>query len=216
MNIILKSVVALVGVALVASSGPALAEAARVEASETGVISYIATTGAPIQVTAQGGQNPVLSPDGLSIAFIQARSRGSELWLYDIGRRKGRCLLRSHPTEDNRTNLRDLNNPAFSLRGETIYVQSAAWVTSDALFRVDVTSGAHHYIDAGNSLVVIRDGPYAGDLIVSQHTYRAGGGAYEQLVLMRPDGKKVMRIPGTPDDTDDPGPWLARHGWRAW
>jgi Tol biopolymer transport system component len=215
MKCVIRFLTACLASSLASAARPASAGLAHVEA-RSGVIHYFPPIGTPVQVTARGGQEPALSPDGLHIAFIQAEEKGSALWTYDTTPHKRRRLLRAHPTEDNKTNLRDLHSPVFSLRGDFIYVQSAAWVTSDALFRVDAKSGAHRYVGAGNSLVVVRDGPYAGDLIVSRHTYRPAGGAYEQLVLLQPDGTEILRIPGSSTDTDDSGPWLIRHHWQAW
>ena len=202
-----------------AGSARAAPAAAHVEVTEAGAVTYIDADGASLSVVAEGGQDPVLAPDGSAVAFIRTDDHGGDgtaLWLYDTRTHAQRRLLRAHRTENNETNLRGLNHPNFSPDGRTIYVQSLAWVTSDALFRVDRATGAHHFVAAANSLLVMRDGPYVGDLLISEHAYHPEGGSYEQLLLLKPTGAQVMKVPGTAEDTDDAGPWLQSHGWHAW
>jgi hypothetical protein len=204
----------------VLGSSPSWASPAHVEAN-LGVVTYVSSEGDRVKVVGRWGQDPVLSPDGQHVAFvgIHATKRGgSALWIYDIPSKALKRLLVSHPTENNETNLRDLNTPVFSLRGDQIYIQSAAWVTSGTVFRVGAKTGEHHFVSPANSLVIVRDGPYAGDLVVSQHAYNSGpdGGSFEQLSLLRPDGQVILKIPGSDTDTDDLRPWLVRNGWQAW
>ena len=204
----------------VLGSSSSWASPAHVEET-LGVVIYVSSGGDRVQVVGGWGQDPVLSPDGQRVAFVRThvtKRGGSALWIYDIPSRALRRLLVSHPTENNETNLRDLNTPVFSLRGDQIYIQSAAWVTSGTVFRVDAKTGEHHFVSPANSLVVVRDGPYAGDLVVSQHAYNSGpeGGSFEQLSLLRPDGHVILKIPGSVNDTDDLRPWLTRNGWQAW
>jgi hypothetical protein len=145
-----------------------------------------------------------MSPDGRSIAFVRAgrdRSDPSSLWLVDQRDRTCKLLLQSHPTDDNKTNLRALNHPLFSPTGGELYVLSQAWVTSDALFRVDLAAGKHRFVSAANLAMILRNGPYKGDLVISEHAYNAGpeGGSFEQLVLIRPDGHRIMVLPAPND-----------------
>ncbi len=166
-----------------------------------------------------GVYDPVASPDGRNIAFIRAgkeRTDPSSLWLFDRHTRRQRRLLVSHRTDDNTTNLRSLSSPVFSPDGRSVFFLSAAWVTSDALFRFDLKSGRHRYVAAANSAIVVREGPYQGDVIMGEHAYNSGpeGGSFEQLVLIRPNGKRVMILP-EPNDGADPEPWLKGHGWTA-
>lgn len=193
------------------------AGAARVE-ENNGAISYIAPNGERLRVVEKGGSDPVLSQDGHRVALVcvdPARG-GSALWLYDVRTRSLRKLLRSRPTDNNKTNLRELNHPAFSPDGRFLYIQSAAWVTEGTLFQVDLRTGAHRFVSPTNLLLIMRDGPYIGDLIVSEHTYRREGGTYEQLWLKRPDGTVVTKVPGTTGNSEDPRDWLKAHHWHAW
>jgi hypothetical protein len=64
--------------------------------------------------------------------------------------------------------------------------------------------------------MVMRNGPYKGDLIISEHAYNAGpeGGSVEQLVLIRPDGHRIMVLPA-PNNGEDARPWLLKHHWEV-
>ena len=68
----------------------------------------------------------------------------------------------------------------------------------------------------GNSVSVIRNGPYRGYLLVSRHKYRDDG-AYDPTDLVRPDGKVVTTLPDCDDDEDGScaRSWLDAHGWGA-
>lgn len=168
--------------------------------------------------------DPVVSPDSRWIAFVLAGKvreeeghfNPSSLWIFDRHSQKRRRLVLSRRTDDNTTNLRSLNHPVFAPDGRTLYFLSAAWVTSDALFKVDTVSGVHRYIAAANSAIVVRNGAYRGCIIISEHSYNNGpeGGSYERLVLIRPNGKRVMVLP-EPNDGADATPWLKSHGWTA-
>lgn len=156
-----------------------------------------------------------VSPDNRLLVATCNDGSGAGLWLFDIKARSSHRLLATRADDTPDRNLTDLSAPHFSADGKTIYLMTSAWVTSDAIHAVAVDGSGEHFVAAGNALWVIRSGPYAGRLIVSQHMYHHGGGSYEQLWLLKPDGSHQQRIAGSKTDEEDPGPWLKRHGWRA-
>lgn len=171
---------------------------------------------------------PALSPDGHTIAFVRSLQvdAGDEgvmdtaaLWIGDCTTGAVRQLLAPKPDNDvAERNLRQVNNPVFSLDGSHVFIMATAWMTSDALHAVDVTTGAEAYIIDGNTDSVIRTGPYSGDLLVERHLYYRGGGSYNPTFVITPAGKTVLKVPG-PDSADSETlttKWLARHKWQAW
>ncbi len=197
------------------ASGPASARAAG--QSEPNPRTHGEVNGALDAVKRQGGKDASPSVDGGLIAFVGRDGAGdvAAVWLINLGGGAPRRLLGSLPSDDPKANLTELTGPKFSNDGRTVYVQSAAWVTSGAVHAIDVATGAHRFIAAGNSLAVVRNGLYSGSLIVSQHMYRRSGGSFEQLWLLRPDGRRRFAIPGSSADPEDPSDWLQRNGWRA-
>lgn len=115
--------------------------------------------------------------------------------------------------------LVDLDTPAWSLDGGFVYVLGAGWVTSGGVHQVNVATGAERFVVDGNSLRVIRDGPYRGMLLVGRHKYHPAPeyGSYDPVDVVRPDGKRMLTVPGSEMDEGDPSVanWLKAHGWRA-
>ena len=165
---------------------------------------------------------PALSPDGHTVAFVRSLQVESAdgpmdtaaLWIGDCNTGRVRQLLKPHPNNDKaERNLRQVNNPVFSLDGGFVYVMATAWVTSDAIHQVSIATGKEKYITSGNKLSVIRTGPYRGYLLLSQHRYHAEGGSYDPTYVVRPNGKIVMMVPGTDNEGEIDltaewlGPW---------
>ena len=160
------------------------------------------------KVITSGGNDDqaALAPDGHTVAFVRSLQvdAGDDgvmdtaaLWIGDCTTGVVRQLLAPKPDNDTaERNLRQVNNPVFSLDGRHIYVMATAWVTSDALHAVDVTTGAESYIIDGNTNSVIRTGPYRGDLLVERHLYYHGGGSYNPTYVITPAGKGRIEDPG--------------------
>ena len=103
-----------------------------------------------------------------------------------------------------------------SLDGGFIYQRVCRWVTSDYIVQVRLSDGRRRGVTPGNTLAVIRNGPWRGYLLVSKHKYRPGGGSYDAFWVIRPDGREMFSIPGT--DGGDEAPvreWLRTNGWVA-
>jgi hypothetical protein len=111
-----------------------------------------------------------------------------------------------------------LSHQTQSLDGGYTYQQVCRWSTSDDIIQVRLSDGRRREVAPGNSVEVIRNGPWRGYLIVSQHRYRTEPqvGSFDASWVIRPDGKVMFEIPGT-DDGDDAKvrAWLNSNGWSA-
>jgi hypothetical protein len=105
-----------------------------------------------------------------------------------------------------------------SLDGGFVYQRVCPWVTSDDIIQVRLSDGRRREVTPGNTLAVIRNGPWRGYLLVSKHKYRlgTGGGSYDAFWVVRPDGREMFAIPGTDDgDAVQVREWLRSNGWSA-
>ena len=62
------------------------------------------------------------------------------------------------------SNIYNLHSPVFSLDGKKVYFMSYAWITEDAIFLVDVSTGELHLVSGGNSLEIIDAGPQTAEI----------------------------------------------------
>jgi hypothetical protein len=189
-------------------------------------LGFAAATGA-----APAGQDSghATSPDGQTRVSIRTEAHEStapaggptnSLWISRAGRAERR-LIGPHTGRDAEHQFQSFNHPTFSLDGRFVYVVADAWVTSGAAHQIDTVTGKERYVTSANDLRVVRSGPYRGDLLVRQHRYHPGGGSYDPLVLVRPDGKVLLQtVPGAGGDSedhdDDGRAWLKQHAAEAW
>jgi Tol biopolymer transport system component len=143
------------------------------------------------QLTSSGKDSmAVLSPDDKQVVFV----RDDALWLMDVTGNNAHAIVVSAENEGVKQNLTELNNPRFSLDGHLVYFLSAAWVTSNSVHVVDLTTHKQHFVTDGNSLELVPAGKYKGYLIVSKHKYYQGGGSYEDFWLVSPKGKAIKSL----------------------
>ena len=111
-------------------------------------------------------------------------------------------------------------NPVFSLNGGFVYVETEAWVTSAAIHQINVKTGAEKFVIDGSIRGVMRTGPHRGALLVGRHLYPKNpeDGAYDEVHLVRPDGRVLLIVPGSRDDDGEASVerWLKAKGWSAW
>jgi hypothetical protein len=225
-------------VAVVIAAGLALAacmSTAAVAGQPPGVferygnIHYRAADGSTRQLTRDGKNGePVLAPDGRTVAFIHTDTVGreeGESGLTSLGIADGptgavRRLAGPRPHAEPKLNFASFGNPVFSLDGGYVYVDADAWTTSSAVHQVDVATGKRRFVIDGSMLAVIRSGPYRGYLLVQRHIYYGppNYGSYNPVYVVRPDAKEMFPVPGSDNDYGSRAvaPWLRSKGWTAW
>lgn len=153
----------------------------------------------------------VYSPDHHLVAFIRRTPKvhvdagvgeleATEIWTSRPDGSDAKLLLRGRAGRTPQETLADLSEIHFSPDGKQLFFLSAAWATSGAVHVVQIDSGKEHFVCPGNSLEVIQKGKYSGYLMVTQHRYAMGGGSYNWLWLLTPEGKDVAPI-SMDDDT---------------
>ena len=178
--------------ALLLAAAPAAAQTVTVDRSN---VVLQRPGAAPVRLTTSGrDREPVLSPGGQRVAFVRGSGNASELWIVDAGGGAPRRLVAPRPSDEPRANLTDFAKPQFSPDGRTVYFQTDAWVTSGAVHAVNVATGRVRYVCDGNSLRVVPRGEYAGHLMVAKHRYFIGGGSYDWVWLVTPEGRDVGPI----------------------
>lgn len=107
-------------------------------------------------------------------------------------------------SEDNKPerNLSHFSNLTLTPDSKTLYFESEAWVTSNAIHSIDIETKQERFITDGHLICVVGAGEYQGDLIVKQHRYFVQGGAYEYFYLYNSSGKEIGLVAGS-DITDD-------------
>lgn len=219
----------LVGLVLAGLLAPAVALAATPSVRErAGGVDYVDGQGGAHRVAVAGKlSDPVLGPDGKTLAFLRDEPAGlkedaprTSLWMADGPSGQARLLLKPSASDEPKANLTAFQHPVFSLDGGFVYVSADAWVTSPAVHQVSVATGSERYVIDGYASAVIRTGPWRGYLLVGRHMYWPAPreGSYNPIYVVRPDGKQSFVVPGSETDDGDEAiaPWLKKNGWTAW
>jgi hypothetical protein len=148
------------------------------------------------------------------VAFIRATpgrlvqtalgdEQATELWIASADGTDAHRLVAGVAADSVERTLTAFSSPAFSPDGRRIYFLSRAWVTSDAVHAVDVTTGREWFVAPGNSLAIVPRGPLAGCLLVNQHRYRPNeGGSYDWTWLLGTNGRELALAASDSDGAD--------------
>ena len=180
---------------------------------EAGNVIYTddARNGFPLTSDARNSQ-AVLSSDGATVVYIKTLGPGqngadgdwNELWLCTTADRICRVLLKPAVGDKPENDLSGITHPIFSLNGNFVYVQTRGWATSDAIHQVNVATGVQKFVADANSMQLIENAKYAGDLLVVQHRYHDAPeyGSYDPTNVIDPTGKVLQQL--SPDEDEAP------------
>ena len=124
--------------------------------------------------------------------------------IFDAGIIKDKYIKNGSNFTDNFNVISDIYHPIFSLDGGKVYFMSSAWATSAAIFSVDINTGQIAFISDGNALDVIREGVFAGGLLVQKHKYfKDVGGSYDHYFVIDDDGNEIKDVGNYGKDEKD-------------
>lgn len=132
-------------------------------------------------------------------------SQAQEPWLA--------ALKESIEADDCGDNL--VRNRTASLDGNFEYFQVCAGGTSNLILQRRLRDGHLKQVTHGEMIGVVRNGRWAGFLLVRQQKVRPGGGAYQPVLVVRPDGQEMFEIAGSEVDEAAVDSWLQTNGWTA-
>lgn len=222
----------LVAVVLLCAATPVLAAPPHVSV-ERGIVCRYADGHRTRLTHSLKDDQPVLSPDGHTVAFIHIVKPSPEPDFPDEATtalmagdcRTGRVRLVLAPTRGNGTMediVESFGGPIFSLDGGYVYVSIAPGTDYLIIQQINMGTGRHKFVAAAELESVIRTGPYRGYLLATQHSDIPGetmGGSYYPTYVFRPDGHMMFMLQETlyPKDNDKGvQAWLHKNGWKAW
>jgi len=103
----------------------------------------------------------------------------------------GHLFVAPRPSQEPKENLTGFSNLSMSSDGKALYFQTHAWVTSDAVHKVDLSTRGVSFVTDGDITCVLRTGRWRGDLVVHRHSYYPQGGSHEDERLYEPSGRQV-------------------------
>lgn len=174
----------------------------RVEA-RNGNIVLLDASGREKQLTSSGRDaSPVLAPDGKWVVFVRSvdgekietptePQDPAELWQVNVSGKDATRLLRTRASGKVEQLIVGFESIQFSSDGRLVYFVTPAWVTSGAVHVVDTTNGKERFLLPGSDIEVLHRGEYRDHLLVAQHRYFLGGGAFDWWWLFKPDGSEV-------------------------
>lgn len=149
---------------------------------------------------------PVLSPDGMWVAFTRAvhpetsheyedcrfGPTGSELRRIRIDGTGEELLISGKDSDDRRDHICDFISKQFTSDGRYIYFLSPAWVTSAALHRYDLRTKKVRFLIPAKDFILLHDCKKVenrDNIIVLQHRYFVIGGSFDWYWLFDKTGK---------------------------
>ncbi len=141
-----------------------------------------------------------------------------------VGRRGIRIFAAELGPYDQWPDQSVFGSPRFSPDGQTVYLvmrdtlcDTQSWNDKPRIYRVAADGQVEHFVIKGRLLAIVRAGPRAGYLIVQQQRIDAARGRGDPVLLVSPDGKPVLTIPGS-EATGKAAirPWLKAKGWTSY
>lgn len=154
---------------------------------------YLKMDGKQVRLTEDGNNSePSLSPSGEKIVFIHKNGR-SQIVLLDLTSKAREVILNEKADAEASKNMQEFSNLTFS-DDTMIYFSTVAWVTSNAIHRLNIQTLKSSFVTDGNDYVVIKSGKMKGYLIVNKHKYKADGGSYDDDWLVSPSGQTIQKV----------------------
>lgn len=100
-------------------------------------------------------------------------------------------LLFNRPSDDPKQNLSGFSHLILSPDNKTLYFQTDAWATSNAVHSLNIATKKVSFVAPGEIACVVLAGQFQGDLVLEQHRYFVQGGSYDNLWLFDPSGKEL-------------------------
>jgi len=139
----------------------------------------------------------IVAPGGNIVFYINATPEdakngggGTEIELRNMKTSQSKVLLKATPSNEPEKNLDGFSRLRLSPDSKTLFFQSSAWATSDAIHSLDLASKKTQFVTDGTLVCIVGAGEYQGHLIVQQHRYFIQGGSYDFLYLYDANGKK--------------------------
>jgi hypothetical protein len=127
--------------------------------------------------------------------FILDLDDMSEQKIFDSGIVKDKYIKNGKKFTDVFDIISFINNSFFSIDNNKIYFKSAAWATSEAVFSVDVNTEQMAFISDGNSLNLIKEGSFTGNLLISKHKYfKDANGSYDHYFVIDDNGQEIKDV----------------------
>lgn len=150
------------------------------------------------------------SRDGKFLVFVRrVRNRAvqlgydgdyeRELWIANTSTGEQRRLLASTTGVGAEQNLTRFERPQFSLDGRSVFFETRAWETSNAVHVIDVKTLQERFIVPGECALVIPGGAHRGQLMLAARRHKEfpdeGFHAYEWWGVVDLRGKDVLTFP---------------------
>jgi hypothetical protein len=155
---------------------------------------------------------PDLSRDRQHIVFVKYRPREvdepysghlygreespvGDIWIAKVDGSDPQLVLKGGhhpqlipPVADFPKELEGISSPKFDPDGKRIYFIADAWVTSGAVYVLDLETREVKFFTPGNVFVVLHGAPHCGEILVLQHRYYGppNQGSYDHFWLVSP------------------------------
>jgi hypothetical protein len=160
--------------------------------------------------------NPYFSKDSRKVVYLRdiephiSSPEGdiifNEIWLLNLNDLSEKKIFKAGYLKNlNVSNINSKNYPFDSINdigkvllssdGNNIYFISRAWVTSAAIFAINTKNSQVKLISAGNSLDIIKNGPFKDYLIVSKRKYHKNSpGSYDYYYIIDNQGNEIKML----------------------